>query len=258
MSGMSYLTFLTMFILSPILLLALTHPLPLGGVPNWRSRYSLPLICIIAFLYTIPWDNYLVYRGVWGYGTDRVLGTVGYVPLEEYAFFILQPLLTGLFLTQLLSRTEAHNSGSISSVRRTGVLLYLVLTACGVLLLTFAPSRGLYMGLILVWAGPVLAATWYVGAPLIWTYRRTFLWGTAAPTLYLWVADRLALESGIWYIAEEFSLGLHIFGLPLEEAAFFLMTNLLVNQGLFLFLFGDCLPAPFPTRPPKPELEHER
>lgn len=257
---MSYLAFLIALILPPIAVLALTQPYPLAGVPNWRGRYSLPLVCLVAFLYTVAWDNYLVYKGVWGYGPNRVLATIGYVPIEEYVFFILQPLLTGLFLSQLLSRLSEGEKAPSASVRRTGALIYLALTACGVLLLLLRPARGLYMGLILAWAGPVLAATWYVGGPLIWTCRRSFLWATAVPTLYLWTVDRLALALDIWYIADAFSLGLHLFGLPLEEVVFFLATNLLVNQGLFLFLFGDRLPKYLPawTQHSWPHVEHER
>ena len=32
-------------------------------------------------------------RGVWGYGENRVLFTLGWVPFEEYLFFVLQTLL---------------------------------------------------------------------------------------------------------------------------------------------------------------------
>jgi len=36
----------------------------------------------------------------------RVVGTIGYVPVEEYLFFLLQPILTGLWLYWLLPRTS--------------------------------------------------------------------------------------------------------------------------------------------------------
>jgi lycopene beta-cyclase len=58
----------------------------------------------------------------------------------------------------------------------------------------------------------------------------------AVPTLYLWAADRVALALGIWSIAPEHITGVHLFGLPLEEAVFFLVTNVLVVQGVLLFL----------------------
>ena len=61
---------------------------------------------------------------------------------------------------------------------------------------------------------------------------RTFLAGLIPSTLYLWFADRTAIKLGIWTIAPETSFGLSFFGLPIEEAVFFLMTNLLVVQGV--------------------------
>jgi len=27
--------------------------------------------CLLALVYTTPWDNYLIWRDVWHYGTDR-------------------------------------------------------------------------------------------------------------------------------------------------------------------------------------------
>jgi len=62
--------------------------------------------CPAGAVYTTPWDNYLIWRDVWHYGTDRVVGTIGYVPVEEYLFFLLQPILTGFWLYWLLSRTS--------------------------------------------------------------------------------------------------------------------------------------------------------
>ena len=83
---------------------------PLAGQYNpsdgwvWRWFWALP---VTAFVYTTPWDNFLVFREVWSYPPDRVLGRVGYVPYEEYAFFVLQTLISGLLLLLLMRRTGA-------------------------------------------------------------------------------------------------------------------------------------------------------
>jgi lycopene cyclase domain-containing protein len=91
---MSYTLFLIVFVCVPL------------GLLVWRLRHRLWRIdlvllvglAVIAVVYTTPWDNYLVATGVWYYDPRLVLNlTIGYVPVEEYAFFILQAFLTGLF-----------------------------------------------------------------------------------------------------------------------------------------------------------------
>ena len=243
---MSYLTFLLIFLVVPIGILAATQPRPLAGRGGGRSVWSIPLLALVAFAYTTPWDNYLVFREVWWYGPDRVLGTIGYVPYEEYAFFLLQPVFTGLFLYHLLARQPQPERLAGRRVQLAGSLIYLAVTVAGVALLFSGWARGLYMGLILAWAGPVLFGLWAYGGRLVWALRRAFFVGVLVPTVYFWIADRIAIGLGIWSISDRYSFGFDPLGLPIEEATFFLVTNLLVGQGTLLFLHGDRLPSPFP------------
>lgn len=240
---MTYLTFHLLFILPPIAALALTQPRPLAGQGGTRARYGIPLIALIAFVYTTPWDNFLVAHEVWSYGSERVLATVGYVPVEEYAFFLLQPVLTGLCLYQLLARTEPPQppgpDGTHRTVRLVGAGFFLALSAGGGALLISGWDPGFYAGLILAWAGPVVAALWAFGGNVAWQMPGVSLTAVAVPTVYLWCADAVALRVGIWHIAAPTSLGVGLFGLPVEEAAFFLMTNLMVVLGLLLWLFSE-------------------
>jgi lycopene beta-cyclase len=249
---MTYLGFHLIFIVPPLLVLlyvARHAPARLGS----RAWWTLPAVATIAVIYTTPWDNYLVYRGIWWYGADRVMGIIGYVPIEEYLFFILQPLLTGAWTYVLLLRAGADEyrpprsepedgvttaaSGQLAlpgGARAMGVAFYLLVTAAGALALTYV--AGLYLGLILVWVGPVLAAQWFFMAATAIRMARTFALAVAVPTVYLWIADRIAIGAGIWSISPEYTTGLHLAGLPIEEAIFFLATNLLVVQGVLLFL----------------------
>ncbi|MFC7172785.1 lycopene cyclase domain-containing protein [Haloplanus litoreus] len=98
-----------------------------------------------------------------------------------------------------------------------------------------ARSETFYLGAILAWAAPVLALQWVVGAPQLWARRRLVTLGTLVPTTYLCVADRVAIEYGIWILSERYTTGLTVAGLPVEEATFFLVTNLFVVQGLVLY-----------------------
>ena len=62
------------------------------------------VLCVVATAWTTPWDNYLIYRGVWGYDAattagqiaDTVLFRIWYVPIEEHAFFILETIVVAL------------------------------------------------------------------------------------------------------------------------------------------------------------------
>ncbi len=235
---MTYLVFLLVFIVPPVLVLALTQPRPLAGLGGARARYALPLVCMIAFAYTTPWDNYLVYAQVWGYGADRVVGTVGYVPVEEYLFFLLQPLLAGLVLYRFLARGPGPVEAT-TMYRSFQSFFWLAITGIGAGLLLAGPPQARYLGLILAWAAPVLFGMQRFAGPFFRRYRRPMRLAVALPTLYLWIADRLAIGLGIWDISDRYSLGFDPLGLPVEEAVFFLLTNLLVVNGTMLFLFGD-------------------
>lgn len=227
---MSYLAFHAVFLLPPLLVLGWTERKQLQSV-HPRAGVFLLLVAAIAFVYTTPWDNYLIRRGIWSYGTDRVLGTLGYVPVEEYLFFLLQPLLAGLWFYRLLPSTPAPVQRAIGW---GGAAVGAIAALAGAILLQW--PEGEYLGLILVWAAPVLAMQWAYAGDQIWARRRAWALGVAVPTLYLWAADAVAIHLGIWRISEAYTLGPSLGPLPLEEAVFFLVTNLLVVQGLILFL----------------------
>lgn len=231
---MSYFAFHLVFTLPPIFLLALFHRQPLASIGGLKVWLALPLIALIALIYTTPWDNYLIWRDVWRYGEDRVVATIGYVPVEEYLFFLLQPILTGLWLYWLLDHKTPIQQKHSTVARSVGTGFWVVFSIAGAVMLQW--NSGVYLGLILVWAGPILALQWLVGGAQLWATRSTWFLGTLIPTLYLWFADRFAIEQGIWSISDVYTTGLHLFGLPIEEATFFLVTNLLVVQGLLLFL----------------------
>lgn len=241
---MTYLQFHLVFILPPLLVLALAsrpHLRRLGA----RALPSLPAVVLLALLYTTPWDSELIRRGVWGYGPERVIGTIGLIPIEEYLFFILQPLLAGLWFYRLAPAPSDDPPPAAPGVRWGGTAVYAALALWGWMLLR--REEGTYLGMILAWAAPVLAAQWALTAGRIAAAPRAFALGVAVPTLYLWVADAIAIHLGIWRISETQTLGIKFGPLPLEEAAFFLATTLLCVQGLTLFLHPLRKPAAQPS-----------
>jgi len=98
---MSYSLFLIIFVCLPLAALVYL-------MRRLIRRVHLTMLiglATIAVVYTTPWDNYLVATRVWYYDPRLVLNIpLGYVPLEEYLFFILQSFLTGLFALYLWQR----------------------------------------------------------------------------------------------------------------------------------------------------------
>lgn len=239
---MTYLAFHLVLIVPPLLGAAyLYRRSPQITARGMRPTVALGVVAGIALVYTTPWDNYLVWRGVWSYGADRVIGTVGYVPIEEYLFFILQPLLTGCWLLAMLARRPPSAAESIARwVQALGAGAFFTIAAVGFWMLSSEAT--LYMGLILAWAAPVLALQWAYAGARFWQLRLPLLLGVAVPTVYLWLADRIAIGLGVWTISDTYTTGLHILGLPIEEAVFFLVTNLLVVLGITMFVAPPAHP----------------
>lgn len=236
---MTYLQFLAVFVILPIGLLAWRL------WPHLTFSYlaRLGVLVGVALLYTTPWDNYLVATRVWWYNPEQVTGlTLGWVPVEEYLFFILQPLLTGLWVFYLQRAGFASRQPVAQRpwLRRSGTLLLSLiwLGACAAWFSGWRPAT--YLALQLVWALPPLMLQLAFGLDILWHERRWLAWAIGLPTLYLSLADALAIDAGIWTINPAFSLPLSLGGmLPLEEGLFFLLTNTLIVFGLVLLLTGE-------------------
>jgi lycopene beta-cyclase len=222
------------FILPPILILgwlAFRRDNAWWGV---RPLSGLAIMIGLAVVYTTPWTNHLIPNGVWWYGDGVVLATIWHTPIEEYLFFVLQPMLTAFWLFQLpavvdrpLAIPTAHRViGAIGGVTIAGIGW----------LLTDGLST-YYLGWLLVWAGPILAVQWAFGLTSLWAVRRRLAIALAVPTAYLWLVDRIAIELGVWTISDTYTTGYALGGLPIEEMLFFFVTNLFVVQGIVLYIW---------------------
>ncbi|MBN2501793.1 MAG: lycopene cyclase domain-containing protein [Anaerolineales bacterium] len=243
---MTYFGVLTIFILPPLLALVALVPRDLWhrlfrrtGPVNWLAYAAVVLHVVIAVVYTTPWDNYLVANRVWWYDPELVTGiTLGWVPIEEYTFFVVQSLLTGLWTLALLRSvfTAPENVAAGRNLRRTSALLVLGLWLVSVALLVSSWTPGRYLALILVWGlPPVLVQVWF-GADILRAHWRLLALAISLPTLYLWLVDALAINSGTWTIDPAQTTGLKLWVLPIEEMLFFLITNVLLVFGVTLVL----------------------
>ena len=244
---MTYFGFLAIFLGTPITVLLAWHLLQEKSAARespWRldrtAAFVIALHVVIAVVYTTPWDNYLVATGVWWYDPALVTGlTLGWVPIEEYTFFVVQPILSGLLLLLFMDRLPAPKlfTQKLVRVRVVSVALLGLIWLPALAVLFSDWSRGVYLSLELVWALPPIMLQFAFGADLLWHYRRGVLPAILAPTLFLSAADALAIRTGIWTIDPAQSLHYLLGGvLPLEELFFFLLTNTLIVFGVTLSL----------------------
>ena len=81
---MTYLEFLIQLIGIP--LLAFTTWAGQKKCLDRNTLSGIGVMSAIALVYTTPWDNYLIMKNIWSYPEGVVLGTIGFVPIEEYGF----------------------------------------------------------------------------------------------------------------------------------------------------------------------------
>jgi lycopene cyclase domain-containing protein len=230
---MTYFGFLLLFLGIPIFLMSgyilASRGSVHSGFPSASPRrivLAIGVQIVLAVLYTTPWDNYLVATGVWTYSPALVSGIIlGYVPLEEYVFFVLEALLVGLWWWALASRKRASTRFWPRPRLRVGFS-----SAAGLLWLASAAL------LLSGWALPPMLLQLAFGADILWKYRRLVGAVIVPIGLYLSAADALAIRARIWAIDPLQTTGAHIGMLPLEEGLFFFATVTLLTFGLTLFL----------------------
>ncbi len=242
---MTYLGYLALFVVVPLLLVSgLTLcdarrgkilPNALRGFPAWLT---LAAHVLAALLYTTPWDNYLVATGVWWYDPKLVAGiTIGWVPIEEYTFFVLQTLLSGLWLLWLARRLPVPDRPLSPKLRWISASVTGLIWLASVVGLLSGWKPGVYLTIQLTWALPPIIFQLAFGADILWRYRRLVLLTLVPATLYLGATDAVAIGAGTWVIDRAQSLALYLGGvLPLEEFTFFLVTNTLIAFGMTLVL----------------------
>ena len=243
---MTYFGFLLIFLVIPIvLMLAVSWRDRRRGLDtavslrSWPIGRAIALHVFIALAYTTLWDNYLVATNVWWYDPELVTGyTIGWVPIEEYTFFILQPILGGLWLWFLMRHLTIAADGELkSSLRTWSVVAMAVIWFAMVLILAVGWKPGTYLALELGWALPPIMLQLAFGADILWRYRKLVTLSIVPLTLYLSFADLLAINWGTWTIDPAQSLNIYIAGiLPIEEFVFFLLTNTLVTFGVTLIM----------------------
>ena len=187
------------------------------------------LQCFIATIYTIPWDNYLIYSNSWSYPSERILFTIGYVPIEEYMFFGLDAaIVCGIFLIAFKGIDIKRKYCDKKDCLNIGAAI-MTLGATGL----FVPNCH-YLSAIILWATPVICLQTWWDFNTIAFYKIPLLKCILTSTIYLTIADKWALERGIWKIDK--SLFDIYPGMPFEECFFFFVTSIMCSFGFLLTL----------------------
>ncbi len=244
MAPVSYLQFHLFFNL-PLLVLLWFVPGSGGALLHWPV---VLLILGIVFVFTSPWDNYAVAKGIWGFPDGRYLFRVGWLPVEEYAFFAVQSLQVMLLCAGLRGLTvDAESALATRALQDAWAQTMVPWGLCGVLLVVWAllgwrlggrfgnGTRFHYAWHLFYWMLPVLALQWLIAYPLLSGAWVSLVGSALAVGLYLSLADFVAIRLGIWHFDEKQITGFRFGGqMPWEEAAFFFVTSFLVAQSYLM------------------------
>ena len=162
----------------------------LSGRGIWPQEMVLVMAGIlgIVMVFTSPWDNYAVAKGIWDFPRERVWFRVGKLPVEEYAFFVIQSLevmwLSWAFLRWVEPPSGAPPArwiGDPSVLRHISILL-IFWAALGIALKEWPrrEPRIHYAWHLFYWFLPVVGVQWIVGGPLLLTYWQQVLVPTLA------------------------------------------------------------------------------
>lgn len=225
----------------PVLLLA---GIWAGG--DLVSAGSLPMVLLVLFIvmvFTAPWDNWAAYCGIWGFPRGQYWKRIGWLPVEEYLFFIVQSvqamLLTLVALRLLGPYSSPEHPWSLST---QGAVCGGILGVMAVVGMRWGRrfgrrSRGHYAWHLFYWFIPVVILQWVIGWPVLVERWPVLVAVTLVLGTYLSLADLVAIRHGVWHFDEQQTTG-HKIGpqMPWEEAAFFYLTSALVSQSYLILL----------------------
>jgi len=240
---MTYLRFHLIFNLPILIVLA-----AMTGTAPWilNELEAFGLVLLIVMIFTSPWDNLAVKWGIWGFPREKYSFRIGYLPVEEYAFFLLQSINVML---AILAFFHFFPDWLIGQETDVGVAT-LICLAASIIPWTFIVVRlrrlrrtagpRVNYATHLAWFLPVIYTQWLLAPSLFWGHAGLLVLVATAFGVYYTLADLVAVRAGLWYFDENQITGMKLGGiLPWEEIAFFFLTSLLVAQSFLLLLPSD-------------------
>ncbi|MGF1657106.1 MAG: lycopene cyclase domain-containing protein [Verrucomicrobiales bacterium] len=217
---------------------------PGGSEFTATSWVILGILFLIVMVFTSPWDNHAVACGLWDFPQEKIWFRIKHLPVEEYAFFLLQTTAAVWLMHRLQPVFSDIGLAENWALDQPGVLLLLGLWAVAFLGLGLwgrnrigKHSRCHYAWHLLYWFGAIIAVQWIVAGPLLWDALPLLFTVAFGLGLYYSLSDLLAIYANIWFFDHKQTTGHRIGGImPWEEAAFFVLTSLLVAQSYWIML----------------------
>ncbi len=94
-------------------------------------------------------------------------------------------------------------------------------------------NHWLYLILLLLWM-PVLGFQWLIGWKKLSQERHTWPWIVLGASIYLSLADAIALGQHIWFFRQAYLSGWSVGNVPVEELLFFVLMTAMIVQGFVL------------------------
>jgi lycopene beta-cyclase len=243
-SRMTYLRFHLIFNVPLLILLA-----ALSGQEPWTMGEikAAGLVLLAVMIFTTPWDNLAAKWGIWGFPREKFSLRIGYLPIEEYAFFLLQSVNVILavralfiFFPHFITEQEIGiGKWTLICLAVSVIPWALVALQLRWLRKKFGPRVN--YAIHLAWFLPVIYLQWVLAPPLFWGHLELLSLVTVAFGIYYTLADLAAVRAGTWFFDEAQITGVKLVRvLPWEEIAFFFLTSLLVAQSYLLLLPADC------------------
>jgi putative membrane protein len=227
------------------LLLALTA-LNWGEAWTTGETTALGLVLLAVMVFTTPWDNLAAKWGIWGFPAEKYSWRIGYLPVEEYAFFLVQSVNVMLAVRALFRFFPDWQTGQETAIGRWTLIclgasvIPWIIVAAQCLWLRRRMGSCVNYAVHLAWFLPVIYLQWVLAPFLFLAHAGLLAMVTGAFGIYYTLADVIAVRGGTWFFDEKQITGVKLGRvLPWEEIAFFFLTSLLVAQSFLLLLPSD-------------------
>jgi lycopene cyclase domain-containing protein len=214
----------------------------------WTADGALAFgwVLLAVMIFTTPWDNLAAKWGIWGFPREKYSLRIGYLPIEEYAFFLLQSVNVMLAVRLFFRFFPDWQTGQETEIGKwTLACLGISVIPWGIIAwqlrwLRQKAGQRVNYAIHLAWFLPVIFAQWILAPWLFLAHTGLLALVTAAFGIYYTLADFAAVRAGTWFFDEKQITGVKLGRLlPWEEIAFFFLTSLLVAQSYLLLLPSD-------------------